>query len=145
MLDELAALRLRPAVLVADTGYGANADFRHALEERGLAYALQVKGLTAHAASAEPYQPPYGGLGPRPLPRNRARAVSLRDHVLAAGCERAVTVTWRKGSKAAMASRFVFLRVRLAGRRPKPAAGGVIGLVHLIAQWPENEAEPVSR
>ncbi|MFJ8053812.1 IS701 family transposase [Streptomyces luteogriseus] len=68
MLDELAALRLRPAVLVADAGYGA---------------------------------------------------------------------------KAAMASRFVFLRVRLAGRRPKPAADGVIGLVHLIAQWPEDEAEPV--
>lgn len=29
MLDELAAVGLRPAVLVADTGYGANADFRH--------------------------------------------------------------------------------------------------------------------
>ncbi|MDQ0946101.1 hypothetical protein QFZ24_000024 [Streptomyces phaeochromogenes] len=44
-----------------------------------------------------------------------------------------------------MASRFVFLRVRLAGWRPKPAADGVIGLVHLIAQWPEDEAdaEPV--
>lgn len=144
MLDELAALRLRPAVLVADAGYGANAEFRHALEERGLAYALQVKGeLTAHSASAEPFRPPYGGLGPRPLPRYRTRAVSLRDHVLAAGAGRAVTVTWRKGSKAALASRFVFLRVRLAGRRPKPAADGVIGLVHLIAQWPEGEAEPV--
>jgi SRSO17 transposase len=50
MLDELAAIGLRPAVLVADAGYGANADFRTALEDRGLAYALQVKGeLTAHA------------------------------------------------------------------------------------------------
>lgn len=144
MLDELAILGLRPAVLVADTGYGANADFRRALEERGLAYALQVKGeLTAHAASAEPYEPPYKGLGPRPLPRYRTRAVSLREHVLAAGRDRAVAVTWRKGSKAAMASRFVFLRVRLTGRRPKPAADGVIGLVHLIAQWPQDEAEPV--
>ncbi|MFJ2095477.1 transposase [Streptomyces sp. NPDC087901] len=33
MLDELATVGLRPAVLVADTGYGANADFRHGLEE----------------------------------------------------------------------------------------------------------------
>ncbi|MFJ1625803.1 IS701 family transposase [Streptomyces sp. NPDC088190] len=144
MLDELAALGLRPAVLVADTGYGANADFRHGLEDRGLAYALQVKGeMTAHAETAEPYEPPYGGLGPGPLPRYRTRPVSLREHVLAAGRDRTVAVTWRKGSKAAMSARFVFLRVRLAGRRPKPAPDGVIPLRWLIAQWPEGEDEPV--
>ncbi|WLQ51074.1 IS701 family transposase (plasmid) [Streptomyces poriferorum] len=144
MLDELAALGLRPAVLVADTGYGANADFRHGLEGRGLAYALQVKSeMTAHAETAEPYEPPYSGLGPRPLPRYRTRPISLREHVLAAGRNKAVAVTWRKGSKAAMSARFVFLRVRLAGRRPKPAPDGVIGLRWLIAQWPEGENEPV--
>ncbi|MES9560405.1 MULTISPECIES: IS701 family transposase [unclassified Streptomyces] len=144
MLDELAAVGLRPAVLVADAGYGANADFRHALEDRGLAYALQAKGeLTAHAEAAKPHQPPYGGLGPRPLPRYRTRPLSLREHVLAAGRDKAVTVTWRKGSKAAMTSRFVFLRIRLAGRRPRPAPDGVIGLTWLIAQWPEGEDEPV--
>lgn len=32
MLDELAATGLQPAVLVADTGYGANAGFRRGLE-----------------------------------------------------------------------------------------------------------------
>ncbi|MFE6667178.1 IS701 family transposase [Streptomyces sp. NPDC057697] len=144
MLDELATVGLRPAVLVADTGYGANADFRHGLEDRGLAYALQVKGeMTAHTESAVPYQPPYGGLGPRPLPRYRTRPVSLREHVVAAGRGSAVAVTWRKGSKAAMSARFVFLRVRLAGRRPKPAPDGVIGPRWLIAQWPEGENEPV--
>ncbi|MFE1873215.1 transposase [Streptomyces sp. NPDC059496] len=78
MLDELAGAGLRPAALVADTGYGANAGFRHGLEDRGLAYVLQVKGeMTAH-----------GGLGPRPLPRYRTRPVSLREHVLAAGAGR---------------------------------------------------------
>ncbi|WP_434094556.1 transposase, partial [Streptomyces albidoflavus] len=144
MLDELAAVGLRSAVLVADTGYGANADFRHGLEGRGLAYALQVKGeMTAHTEWAVPYQPPHGGLGPRPLPRYRTRPVSLREHVLAAGRDSAVAVTWRTGSKAAMSARFVFLRVRLAGRRPKPAPDGVIGLRWLIAQWPEGENEPV--
>ncbi|GGT64752.1 hypothetical protein GCM10010207_74990 [Streptomyces atratus] len=61
-------------------------------------------------------------LGPRPLPRYRTRPVNLREHVLAAGRKKAVTVTWRKGSEAAMPSRFMFLRIRLAGRRPKPAA-----------------------
>ncbi|MFD8888809.1 transposase [Streptomyces erythrochromogenes] len=34
---------LRPAALVADTGYGANADFRRGLDERRLAWVLQVK------------------------------------------------------------------------------------------------------
>ncbi|MFF6844916.1 IS701 family transposase [Streptomyces tanashiensis] len=144
MLDELAGSGLRPAVLVADTGYGANADFRHGLDERGLAWVLQAKGeMTAHGQDAVPHQPEYGGLGPRPLPRYRTRPVSLREHVLAAGRGHGRTVTWRKGSKAAMSSHFVFLRVRLAGRRPKPAADGTIGLSWLIARWPEGEREPV--
>lgn len=143
ILDELAAVGLRPAVLVADAGYGANAGFRHALEDRGLAYALQVKGeMTAHARTAEPHRPTYGGLGPRPLPRYRTRPLSLREHVLQAPRDQAVTLTWRKGSKAAMTSRFVFLRVRPAGRRPKPGPDGVIPLRWLIAQWPQDEDEP---
>lgn len=72
MLDELAATGLRPAVLVADTGYGTNADFRRSLEDHGLAYVLQTKGeMTAHGEEAVPHQPAYGRLGPRPLPRYR--------------------------------------------------------------------------
>ncbi len=144
MLDELDGIGLRPAVLVADTGYGANADFRHGLDDRGLAWVLQVKGeMTAHGRHAVPHQPEYGGLGPRALPRYRTRPVSLREHVLAAGRGSGRTLTWRRGSKAAMSSHFVLLRVRLAGRRPKPAADGTIPLSWLIAQWPEGEAEPV--
>ncbi|MET8299240.1 IS701 family transposase [Streptomyces sp. NPDC005180] len=143
MLDELAGIGLRPAALVADAGYGANADFRHGLEDRGLGYVLQVKGeMTAHREDAEPHQPTYGGLGPRPLPRYRTRPVSLREHVLAAGRQQGRSVVWRKGSKAALSSYFVLLRVRLAGRRPKPAEDGTIPLTWLIAQWPEGEDEP---
>ncbi|WP_405680763.1 transposase [Streptomyces sp. NBC_00868] len=143
-LEGEVGIGLRPAALVADTGYGANADFRNRLEDRGLSYVLQVKGeMTAHAEGAEPHQPAYGGIGPKPLPRYRTRPLSLRDHVLAAGRRQGRTVTWPKGSKAAMSSHFVLLRVRLTGRRPKPAADGTIPLVWLIAQWPEGEAEPV--
>ncbi|WP_329485087.1 IS701 family transposase [Kitasatospora sp. NBC_01246] len=144
MLDELADTGLRPAVLVADAAYGANADFRHGLEGRFLAYVLQARGeMTAHAEDAEPHRPPYGGLGPRPLARYRTRPVPLREHVLAAGRRSGRSVTWRRGSKAAMSSHFVLLRVRLAGRRPKPADDGTIPLTWLIAQWPEGETEPV--
>ncbi|MDQ0942484.1 hypothetical protein QFZ67_004189 [Streptomyces sp. V1I1] len=42
-----------------------------------------------------------------------------------------------------MTSSFVFLRVRLAGRRPKPAADGTIPATWLIAQWPPDHNEPV--
>lgn len=37
-----------------------------------------------------------------------------------------------------MASRFVFLRIRLPGRLPEPGANGVIGLTWLIVQWPHH-------
>ncbi|MFE3603397.1 transposase [Streptomyces sp. NPDC059142] len=100
--------------------------------------------MTAHAEPAVPHQPPYSGRGPHPLPRYRTRPVSLREHVLAAGRDTAVAVTWRKGSKAAMSARFVFLRVRLTGRRPKPAPDGVIAPRWLTARWPEGENEPVT-
>ncbi|MFB6603637.1 transposase [Streptomyces noursei] len=43
MLDKLAGIGLRPAILVAETRYDANADFRHDLEACGLGYVLQVK------------------------------------------------------------------------------------------------------
>jgi hypothetical protein len=105
---------------------------------------LQAKGeMTAHGQDAVPQQPDYGGLGPRPLPRYRTRPFSSRDHVIAAGRHQGRAVTWRKGSRAAMSSHFVLLRVRLAGRRPKPAADDTIPLTWLIAQWPDGETEPV--
>nr|WP_234391696.1 transposase [Streptomyces sp. CB02613] len=99
--------------------------------------------MTAHGQDAVPHTPDYGSLGPRPLPRYRIRPAALREHVLAAGRSSGRAVTWRMGSKAAMNAHFVLLRVRLARRRPKPAADGTIPLVWLIAQWPEGEAEPV--
>ncbi|WP_116211586.1 IS701 family transposase [Streptomyces olivoreticuli] len=144
MLDELAAAGLWPALVVADSAYGDNARFRSALEERGLAYALQVKGgLTAHGGDAVPYTPPYSGLGPRPLPRYRTRPVPLHEHVLAAGRDRVRTIAWREGSRGPMAAPFSLLRVRPAGRRPKPADDGTIPTRQLIAQWSGQVSGPV--
>ncbi len=55
MLDELAGWGLRPPVVVADAGYGNNADFRAGISGRGAHYVCQVDGdLTAHAADAVP-------------------------------------------------------------------------------------------
>ncbi|WP_078898900.1 hypothetical protein [Streptomyces sp. KE1] len=71
MFDALATVGLRPAVLVADTGHGADVDFRHGLEDHGLACALQVKGeMTAHTVLG--LQPAGRPRGPGPGPARDA-------------------------------------------------------------------------
>ncbi|MER7848693.1 IS701 family transposase [Kitasatospora sp. NPDC096077] len=143
MLDELATRQLTPPVVVADAGYGDNAHFRTALDERGLRWIVQVKGLaTAHPLDAVPHRPPYGGLGPRPKPRYRTRPLPLAEHVRAAGHPAARTVTWRQGPRDRLTSEFVALRVRLAGRRPPLEEDGTLPVCWLLAQWPSRAAEP---
>ena len=144
MLDELAGWGLRPPVLAADGGYGDNSHFRAALSERGIGYVVQVKGdATAHAASAEPELIAYSGRGPRPKPRYRTKPMALSAHVAAAGRHAATTITWRQGSRAPLSSQFVFLRVRVAGRRPILADDGTLPASWLIAEWPHDTDEPV--
>src|SRR4051812_46251777 len=48
MIDELLGWHLRPSVLVADAGYGDVGEFRQALTERGIDYAVQI----AHTITA---------------------------------------------------------------------------------------------
>ncbi len=145
MLEELAGWGLVPPLLVTDAGYGTTAEFRDQLTTRGWRYVCQVNGkLTAHAADAAPERIDYTGRGPRPKPRYRTRPVGLRKHVLAAGREAAVRLTWREGSRGPMTSAFVALRVRPAGRRPtgRLAADGSLPAVWLLAEWPPGAAEP---
>jgi SRSO17 transposase len=132
-------------VVVADAGYGTNAQFREQLTAHGWPYVCQVNGdLTAHSAEAVPELVRYSGLGPHPKPRYRTRPVGLRHHVLAAGHDAAVEVTWREGSRGPMTSTFVALQVRPAGRRPtgRLAADGSLPAVWLLAEWPPGAAEP---
>jgi len=144
MLDELHGWGLKPPVVCADAGYGDNAHFRVALTERDLDYIVQVKGAcTAHAAAAVPELAPDRGKGWRGLPRYRTKPISLREHALAAGRTATRRVSWRQGSKGELASDFVALRVRPAGRKPRYNEDGTLPLAWLIAQWPAEEDEPV--
>jgi SRSO17 transposase len=145
MLDELAGWGLAPPVVVADAGYGSNADFRAGIDARGWSYVVAVNGdLTAFPAEAVPEVKPYSGRGRHPLPRYRSKPVGLRAHVLAAGRGSAVELTWRTGSRGPMTSQFVALRVRPAGRRPtgRLAEDGSLPAVWLLAEWPPEAAEP---
>ena len=145
MLEDLAGWGLAPPVVAADAGYGNNGEFRDQLSNRGWPYVVQVTGdLTAHAADAAPERIDYSGRGPRPKLRYRTRPTALREHVLAAGHDCAVELTWREGSRGPMTSHFVALRVRPAGRRPtgRLAADGSLPETWLLAEWPPEAAEP---
>ena len=106
MLDELRSWGLGPTPIVADAGYGEITAFRTALEERELAYVVEVKAATsAYAPEVVAEQPPWRGSGRRPAQRYRAAPASLRSLALATGGEAASEVTWREGSRGPMAAR----------------------------------------
>jgi SRSO17 transposase len=149
LLDELAGWELVPPVVLADAADGKVAQFRLGLEQRGLAYLVQVPAtLSAHPEQLAPEQVPYGGRGRPPVARYRQRRSSLRQLVLAAGAQTARTVAWRQGTDGQpLGSRFVALRVRPAGARLRRAArgqGSELPVRWLLAEWPQGEPEPVA-
>jgi SRSO17 transposase len=146
LLDELATWELVPPVLLADAAYGEVTEFRLGLEQRELAYVVQVPGtISAYPEDVVPEPVPYAGRGRRPGARYRQRRSSLRQLVLDAGERAAHTVSWREGADGGqLRSRFVALRVRPAGVRLRRAAhGGELRVRWLLAQWPQGEPEPV--
>ena len=147
LLDELAGWGLVPPVVLADAAYGEVSQFRLGLEERELAYVVQVPAtLSASPQDVAPEAVPYAGRGRPPVPRYRQRRSSLRQLGLAAGAQAATTVAWREGADGGqLASRFVALLVRPAGVRLRRAArGGQLPLRWLLAEWPDSQPEPVT-
>ena len=93
--------------------------------------------------------PPYTGRGRPPVPRYRDAPSTLAALALAAGRRALRRVTWRHGTRttagnptAAMASRFLALRVRPANRDIPRAPDGTLPECWLIAEWPPGEPEP---
>jgi SRSO17 transposase len=146
LLDELAAWDLAAPVILADAAYGEVTEFRLGLEQRQLAYVVQVPGtISAYPQDVAPQLVPYTGRGRPPVPRYRQRRSSLRQLVLTASAHAATTVAWREGADGApLASRFVALRVRPAGVRLRRATrGGELPVRWLLAEWPDGGPEPV--
>ena len=151
MIDELLGWGLRPSVLVADAGYGDAGEFRQALADRGIDYAVQVAHtVTAYPLTVERTTVPYCGDGPYPKKIYRQPAVSVRALLLAAGPAAARRVTWRDSSRrrngrpVPMSSKFVFQRVRPAGQAIRSAhLDADLPGAWLIAEWPTGEPEPI--
>jgi SRSO17 transposase len=147
LLDELAGWGLVPPVLLADAAYGEISEFRLGLEQRELAYVVQVPGtLSAYPTDVAPEPVPYAGRGRPPVARYRQPRSSLRQLVLAAGEQATTMVAWRQGADGEqLGSRFMALRVRPAGVRLRRVARGTeLPVRWLLAEWPDGEPEPVT-
>jgi SRSO17 transposase len=146
LLDELVGWGLVPPVVLADAAYGEVGEFRLGLEQRELAYVVQVPGtISAYAEDVTPEPVAYAGRGRRPMPRYRQRRSSLRQLVVEVGDQASRTVAWRQGADGQqLVSRFVALRVRPAGIKLRRATqGGELQVRWLVAEWPQGEPEPV--
>jgi SRSO17 transposase len=146
LLDELVGWGLGPPVVLADAAYGEVGEFRLGLEQRELAYVVQVPGtISAYAEDVTPEPVAYAGRGRRPVPRYRQRRSSLRQLVVEVGDQASRTVAWRQGADGQqLVSRFVALRVRPAGIKLRRATqGGELQVRWLVAEWPQGEPEPV--
>ncbi|MEU6497904.1 IS701 family transposase [Streptomyces sp. NPDC046984] len=153
-LDELATWGLVPPVVVADAGYGQNADFRAGLADRDIAYVVAIRSdVTAHPDHAVPAAPPWSGLGRRPQPRYRDKPSPVAALAASRGRQAFNEVAWREGSRGPMRSHFLALRVRPAGVRARRLAqaaattrdgqwNGVLPDVTLLVEWPEEAEAP---
>ncbi|MFJ7182350.1 IS701 family transposase [Streptomyces massasporeus] len=153
-LDALAGWGLVPPVVVADAGYGQNADFREGLNERGIGYVVAIRSdVTVHPHDAQPTAPAWSGNGRKPQPRYRDKPASVAALATSHGPQAFTEVTWREGSRGPMRARFLALRVRPAGVRARRLAqaaataghghwDGVLPEVTLLVEWPTGVEEP---
>ncbi|MEU6099080.1 IS701 family transposase, partial [Streptomyces sp. NPDC047079] len=152
--DELAGWGLVPPMVVADAGYGQNADFRDGLRERGIGYVVAVRSdVTVHPHDAQPTAPAWSGNGRKPQPRYRDKPSSVSALAMSQGLQSFTKVTWREGSRGPMRSRFLALRARPAGVRARRLAqsastaehghwDGVLPEATLLVEWPDGAEAP---
>lgn len=144
-IDQLLAEGLPPAPVIADAGYGVATEFREALTERSVPYAVGISAeTTVWPPGTEPLPPePWSGRGrpPKRLRRTPDHApVSVAELAQELPPERFQTITWREGTRGRMQARCAAVRVRPAHRdtwRQEPRAEE-----WLLIEWPKGEAEP---
>ena len=147
-LDQIQAAHaagVRPGIVLADAGYGADGAFRAGITALGLSYAVGVQStLSVWPPGLEPLPPkPWSGRGRPPSLIGRDhdhRPVSAKALAASLGEGAWTVVTWREGTNAPLSSRFAALRVRPASRDYKHATPRPHEW--LLVEWPDGEAEP---
>ena len=143
MIPSAPVLALAP--VVADAGYGASTEFRDALSERGLSYAV---GILADSSVWPPGQEPLPPLPRQGRGRARTRLRRTPQHQpttvreLAQRLPHAAwkTIRWREGTKGTMMSRFAQVRVRAAHRDYLRTQSR--HAEWLLVEWPSGDKEP---
>jgi SRSO17 transposase len=125
-------------VVLADAAYGNSSGFREALEELQLTYSVGIQASTLLWPMAMASPVAQGKTGRRR--QARLHPLGARELALCLGKRDWHTVTWRRGERGKMRSRFAALRVCAehcgsAGGRPRTE-------LWLLVEWPRGEKEP---
>src|SRR4051794_11674159 len=123
-LDQIRAAEaagVRPGIVLADAGYGADGAFRAGVIALGLSYAVGVQStLSVWPPGQEPLPPkPWSGRGRPPSLVGRDphhRPVSARALAVSLAEDAWTVLTWREGTNTPLSSRFAAVRVRPASR-----------------------------
>ena len=147
-IDQLLADDLPRAPVLADAGYGVATEFREQLAARQVLYAVGVsEDVTVWPEGTEPVRPPAPsahrmGRPAKLLQRDdKHKPLSVKALALSLAAAQWKEVRWREGTRGALRSRFVALRVRAAHRdywRTEPR-----DLEWLLIEWPTSEKAPI--
>lgn len=133
-------------VVLADAAYGNGMQFRAAVTELGLPYAVGIESSTTVWEPGQqplpaPPRKPGRGAPPKRLQRNaNHQPVSVKELALGLPAAAWKNIGWRQGSQGMLRSRFTAVRVRPAHRdykrtEPHPKEW-------LLIEWPKKESEP---
>lgn len=131
--------------VLADAGYGVDAEFRRALTEMGLEYVVGVtSAVVVWPPGVEPLPPaPYSGNGRPPVMPRRTpelQPMSVKSLALSLPESAFQTISWREGTNHTLSDRFAAVRVRHAGGKSGKAR--LRAQQWLLIEWPHGQAEP---
>ena len=141
LLDAAIAAGVRSHIVLADSGYGDNREFRNAIRERGFEYAVGVHHPTVVWRPGTKFEMPQQ-TGRQGHPFQNLRAVGGKTASIGELARELNyrSVTWREGSRGKQRSRFAAARVRTAHKHTQNGAPGPEEW--LLCEWPTGEANP---
>ena len=132
-------------VVLADAAYGNSLQFRSAISQVGLQYAVGIESSTTVWEPGQQPLParrkPGRGAPPKRVQRDAThQPVSVKELAIGLPATAWKDISWRQGSQGKLRSRFAAVRVRPAHRdylrtEPHPEEW-------LFIEWPKSESEP---